>query len=89
MTAEIVRYRMLRKASQSQVEVVVWFRCPNCGKCHRVREMFIPPHNFTEPIYARRCGHVRVMMPWAFAAAKKKRVLICNGKVVTGAQVEK
>ncbi len=92
VAAEIVRYRMLRR--QSQVEVTVWFRCPNCGKKHRVRELFTPPHNFTEPIYARRCGHVRVMMPWAFAAAKvqaKKKfeytgVLICNGKPLLAEQ---
>lgn len=91
--AEIVRYRMLRKARQSQVEVTVWFTCPNCGRRHRVREMFTPPCNFSEPIHCRRCGHIRVQMPWAFAAAKKKHVhvreyagvLICNGKVVTQA----
>jgi predicted RNA-binding Zn-ribbon protein involved in translation (DUF1610 family) len=92
-SAEIVRYRLLKKDGQQQVEVTVWFRCPNCGKRHRVREMFTPPRNFSEPVYSRHCGHVRVQMPWAWAAtkaqAKKSRytgVLFINGKPVSAHQ---
>ncbi len=91
VVAEIVRYKMLRKDGQQQVEISVWFRCPKCGRRHSHREIFTPPHNFDEPARTHRCGaYITVSMPWAFAAARAQTkkfeyrgVLIINGKPVT------
>lgn len=74
VAGEIFRYRMIRKAGQSQAEVTVYFTCPNCGKRHHVRELASTPFNFEAPYYGNfPCGNFVVLMPWTLARRKVKR----------------
>lgn len=90
VAGEIFRYRMLRKNGQQQVEVVVWFTCPNCGKRHHVREIASTPFGFKAPFYGNfPCGNFVVLMPWELVQRKVKRTRSPKPAKILVAQVEK
>lgn len=59
-------FKLSRDFTTGRATAIVKFDCPNCGKRHRRREIFLHiPANFRCVGYSLKCGFVRVVMPWA------------------------
>lgn len=83
-------FSLVRDFKTGRATAKITFVCPNCGKLHSRREIYLQiPARFGVVGYMLACGYVRVVMPWEVSppamAAYGQHILLSAIKYLDGA----